>query len=128
MRFINDVQNARDTNPILDLFAADMVNHTAPPETPHNLEMMSQTLQHFFAAFPDLSVEVELQIAEGDLVATRKRFCGTHTGEFRGIPPTGKRVDFAVMEFMEVIDRKITGHWGMVDSAKLMSQIEKKSD
>jgi predicted ester cyclase len=44
-------------------------------------------------AFPDLRVTVEDPIAEGDRVAARLRFRGTHLGELDGIAPTGRRVD-----------------------------------
>ena len=123
MRFINEVQNGKNTAPLVDLFTPDAINHTAPDRAPHGIESMRSALQTFFDAFPDLSAEVELQIGEGDMVGTRKRFCGTHLGEFRGIPASGNRIDFAVMEFMEVRNGKITGHWGMVDTRALMAQI-----
>lgn len=124
LRFINEVQDARSTDPINELFSPELINHTAPSGTPHSLEAMTETLQSFFDAFPDLSVEVELQIAEGDLVSTRKRFRGTHLGDFRGMPASGNRVDFAVMEFMEVKNGKIVGHWGLVDGRAMLDQIE----
>ena len=43
-------------------------------------------------AFPDLAVVIYEQVAEGDLVTTRKAITGTHTGPLLGIPPTGRWV------------------------------------
>src|SRR5919197_1783475 len=51
-----------------------------------------QFLGMFRAAFPDLRVTVEDEIAEGDKVATRFTWRGTHRGPFQGIAPTGKHV------------------------------------
>ena len=84
---------------------------------------MKDALENFFGAFPDLDVVVLEQIAEGDLVSTLKLFKGTHAGTFRGVPPTGRSVEFRVMEFMKIKDRKITDHWGMVDLTTLMRQL-----
>jgi predicted ester cyclase len=43
-------------------------------------------------SFPDLSVEIYEQVAENDLVTTRKAFHATHLGSFMGIEPTGKKL------------------------------------
>jgi hypothetical protein len=43
-------------------------------------------------AFPDLHVEMEDLIEEGDTVVARDTVTGTHQGEYRGLPPTGKSV------------------------------------
>jgi predicted ester cyclase len=48
--------------------------------------------------FPDLRLTVEDAVGEGDLVAQRVHFAGTHAGEFQGLPPTQKRVSFSGLE------------------------------
>jgi predicted ester cyclase len=50
-------------------------------------------------------------IAERDLVAVRKTLEGTHQGEFLGVPPTGKRVAFSVIDVSRFRDGKIVEHW-----------------
>jgi predicted ester cyclase len=59
---------------------------------------LAPQIEAFHAGFPDLKVEVEEQIAEGDKVATRVHFTGTHTGDLLGIPPTGKQIDGRIIE------------------------------
>ena len=49
--------------------------------------------------FPDFHLTIEDQIAEGDKVATRVTFHGTHQGEYRGIPPTGRQVNYTGCHF-----------------------------
>ena len=63
-------------------------------------------------------------IAEGDLVATYKTFTGTHTGDFFGTPPTGKRATIRVMDFVRYEDGRIAEHRGIVDLAGLTAQLQ----
>jgi predicted ester cyclase len=62
-------------------------------------------------------------VAEGDTVAARVAFRGTHRGEFQGIPPTGKEVTFSSMVFNHVVDGKVEEHWVEFDLLRLMGQL-----
>src|SRR5919201_1870550 len=62
-------------------------------------------------AFPDLQVTIEDQIAEGDKVVTRVTFRGTHHGEFGGIAPTGKRVEYSGIAIDRIADGKVVEMW-----------------
>ena len=62
------------------------------------------------AGFPDLNVTIERQVAEGNLVCTHAWFEGTHTGDWLGIPATGKRVRFQNVSIDEVVDGKVVQH------------------
>jgi predicted ester cyclase len=62
------------------------------------------------AGFPDLKVTIEQQMAEGDLVCTHSWFEGTHTGEWMGIAPTGKRVKFQNVSIDRVAGGKVVQH------------------
>jgi SnoaL-like polyketide cyclase len=64
------------------------VDHTFGSQ---NVEQAKQFLGMVLQAFPDLHAEVYDVIAEGDLVAARVTYTGTHRGEFVGIPATGRR-------------------------------------
>ena len=60
----------------------------------HGPEDMKEYVSIFHSAFPDFRVTLDDQIAEGDKVVNRWTARGTHRGEFQGIPPTGKEVEF----------------------------------
>ena len=60
---------------------------------------------------------------EGNKVAVRTRWQGTHRGELQGIPPTGKHVDFQLMEIMRIQDGKIAEGWVVFDSLGMLQQI-----
>jgi predicted ester cyclase len=62
------------------------------------------------------------QIVDGDRVATRKNFHGTHRGDFLGMPATGRRVTVRVMDIVRS-EGKIAEHWNVVGVADLMRQL-----
>ena len=77
----------------------------------------------FTEAFPDIRLTVEDIMAEGDMVAARVAFRGTHRGEFQGIPPTGNEVAFTSIEVNRVVDGKVEEHWVELDLFGLMQQL-----
>jgi predicted ester cyclase len=77
----------------------------------------------FVEAVPDLRLTIQDMAAEGDTVAARVAFGGTHRGEFQGIPPTGKEVNFTSMEFNRVVNGKVEEHWVEIDLLRLMGQL-----
>jgi steroid delta-isomerase-like uncharacterized protein len=106
-----------------EILADDFVDHTGPVE--HGAkEAGIGWFSYMWQAFPDFSVQVKLQIAEGDLVATLKTFSGTHEGEFMGIPPTGKHVAFDVFDMLRVRDGQVVEHWNVEDLSGLMKQLD----
>jgi len=75
------------------------------------------------SAFPDLQVHVQEQIAEGEKVATRKVFAGTHRGEFLGVAPTSRVITFEVIDILTVRGGKIAEHRVILDQAALQKQL-----
>ena len=57
-------------------------------------------------AFPDITYSIEDMVAEGSKVAVRVMISGTHTGRFRNIAPTGKKM--AIRRFA-IIQRAVCG-------------------
>jgi predicted ester cyclase len=62
--------------------------------------------------YPDLTVTIERQIAEGEWVVSCITARGTHKGTWIGIKPTGKKVTFTGVNVDRVIDGKIVEHGG----------------
>jgi predicted ester cyclase len=77
----------------------------------------------FMGAFPDCQFTIEDMIAEGDRVATKKTFTGTHKGEFNGIPPTGRRVTLTFVDILRLRDGKIVEHWLSMDQLSFLQQL-----
>jgi predicted ester cyclase len=59
-------------------------------------------------------------VAEGNTVAARVAFRGTHRGEFQGIPPTDKEVAFSSMVSNHVVDGKVEENWVEIDLLRLL--------
>ena len=78
-------------------------------------------------AFPDYAGTNVEQIAEGEEVANRFVFLGTHLGEFEGVNPTGKRVEFVGHSIDRVIEGKIVESWVEVDMLGVMRQLGAES-
>ena len=106
-----------------EVFSSDIRQHVMGG-TVEGIEAMRATLERWLAAFPDLSAEVDMQVAEGDLVAERVTFRGTHSGgPFRDIEPSGAAFTFTQTTICRVADRKIAEMWEDVDWAGLMRQL-----
>jgi steroid delta-isomerase-like uncharacterized protein len=87
----------------------------------------AQALKHVWTvllrAFPDLHVAVEDVIAEGDKVVSRNTVTGTHQGEFRGLPPTGRSVTYNEIFIVRFAGGRIAEIWGVVDVFSQMRQL-----
>src|SRR6266511_1972371 len=122
-RFVDEVINGGNTDAVEDLFSADYVDHSRPPDAPEGLEGVKAIPRMFRGAFPDVTFTIEDMIEEGDIVATRVTGRGTHKGPFLGVEPTGVQATWASMGFFRVADGKIVEHWGAPDLASLLTQL-----
>ena len=77
----------------------------------------------FQAAFSDKVCIDEARLAQGEWMAAFGRQEATHSGEFMGIAPTGRRVEIRYMDFWKVVDGKITDNWVTVDFPHVMRQL-----
>ena len=77
----------------------------------------------FLTAFPILSLAADDTITEGTKAVVRWTANGTHTGNFRSIPPTGKQVAFAGIAIFRFAGAKIAEMWGVSNALGLMQQI-----
>ncbi len=66
---------------------------------------------------------IEEMVAEGERVATRKTFRGTHRGELMGIPPTGKVVEIGLIDIVRLVDGKVVESWSAADDLGLLRQL-----
>lgn len=79
--------------------------------------------QPFQAAFSDKVCIDEARLYMGEWAAAFGRQEATHSGEFMGIAPSGKRVEIRYMDFWKVADGKIQDNWVMVDFPSVMAQL-----
>jgi len=73
--------------------------------------------------FPDQTIILEQIIVDGDDVASRWTYRGTHTGDYYGIPPTGRAVASTFVAFDRIVAGKLVENWTVFDNYDLMRQL-----
>jgi steroid delta-isomerase-like uncharacterized protein len=107
-----------------DTFTEDVVVEGDPlPGPVVGRAAVAQMSGMFYAAFPDLHFEVEREFSCGDQAAICWRGTGTHRGDFAGIPPTGRRVDYHSCMIAQTRDGKIARAWFYFDTGTLLRQL-----
>ena len=123
-RLLEEVYSQGKLEVIDELVATDFVGHgTAADGGDQGREAYKRFAIEMRTAFPDLQITVEDQVAEGDKVVTRWRARGTHTGEFQGIPPTGKPGEMSGTIIDRIADGKIIECWSNTDDLGLLQQL-----
>ena len=116
--------NSGDADQCLALAAPDLIiNLSELPEPQHGREAWRQGFEMMRRAFPDLQAHIEDIFAAQDKVAVRLRIRGTHSGEFLGIPATGRTVEYVSHEFYRIADGLIAEEWICSDMATLLHQL-----
>ena len=120
-QFYAEAINSKDPTACERLLTDDFV---------HNGEFRGQAGQQaavdaFLTAFPDLENRILMTVAEGDRVAAHQRWRGTHQGEFMGMAPTGKEVEFTSTAILLIHDGRIAQAWDEVDMLGLQLQLRR---
>jgi steroid delta-isomerase-like uncharacterized protein len=122
-RDVEEVWNARNPAKIDEHFATNYINHEPNAPNVRDLAAFKQYASALFTAFPDLHVTIEDMVAEGDKVAKRYSICGTHTGEWLSLPPTGKVATITGITIYRIAGDKIAECWWSYDALGMMQQL-----
>jgi steroid delta-isomerase-like uncharacterized protein len=107
-----------------ELLSRGAVDHNPPgPGFAPGSEGVKQVVMMFRSAFPDLRLDIEDQIVEGDKVVSRITARGTHQGELLGVPPTGKMVTVGLVDILRLDGGKIVERWGQFDALGMLQQL-----
>lgn len=117
-RFI-EAYNKRNLDLFDEFIAPDYVDHTNKVDR----DGLKQLLTMAFEGFTDLHETIEEIIAEGDIVWVRVRTTGTHTGEWRGLPPTGKKISSPGVDMYRIVNGKIAEYRNVSDQLGFLKQI-----
>jgi steroid delta-isomerase-like uncharacterized protein len=124
MRRCYELINAGDIDGFGKFLADDFVEHEETPGLAPTKEGVLQFFGMYRAAFPDLRFEPADYIASGDKVVTRVRATGTNTGDFMGMPATGKSIDIELIDIVRFADDGLGHeHWGVADVMAMMQQL-----
>lgn len=101
----------------------DFVDHEASEGVGGGPAGYLATACYMNQAFSDATWMPEQIFAAGDRYAMALKFSGVHTGDFMGIPGTGRRVEVSHIHIFRVQDGKAIEHWGARDELTLLAQI-----
>ncbi|HWQ18413.1 MAG TPA: ester cyclase [Methanotrichaceae archaeon] len=122
-RFLEEVPGKGNLSVVDDLALPSLVLHVPLPEQTPGAEGMKDIAFVCRNAFPDMKITLEDMIAEGDRVACRFTTTGTNSGQFMGLPPTGRKISLSGIEIFRIEDGKIAEIWGQADLLGLMQQL-----
>jgi len=121
-RFIDEVFNHGNLSALRELIAPEHVSHELIGDH-YGPEGVRIDAAEYRAAFPDLHIEIEDLVGEGDRVVRRFTATGTHTGPFMGVAATGRAVVVTGIGIDRVVDGKLIESWVHLDALGLLRQI-----
>lgn len=123
-RVFEDLWTKGDLDVADRMFAGSFVGHDPNmSETIRGPDELKAYVRMYRAAFPDLNVTVDDQIAEGDRIVTRFSAHGVHRGELFGIQPTGNSVTIVGLVEDRIAEGRIVESWISYDMLGLMRQL-----
>jgi predicted ester cyclase len=123
VRFLEEVFPANDESAVLAVLDENFVNHEAPPGTPPGPGGAIMFMKMLAGAFSDQRWTIHQVIAEGETVAIHCTHSGRHTGDFFGVPATGRSFAYKQMHMIKMRNGKGIEHWAVRDDATLMRQL-----
>jgi steroid delta-isomerase-like uncharacterized protein len=123
IRRYQECYNTNQLDGLDEIMAFDVLTPKIMPEMPSGLDGAKAVHQKTLVGMPDFRTEIQDLIAENDKVVARVIMTGTHTGNFYGIPATGKHVEFSGIFIARIVEGKIVEHWGEEDSFSLLKQL-----
>ena len=95
----------------------------AAADFPRGLAGWRAGVGEYLKAFPDCHWDVRQILAEGDMVAVRTVWTGTHSADYMGIPATGKRIESANFDLYILKDGLMVEHWDIPDYMAQLKQL-----
>jgi steroid delta-isomerase-like uncharacterized protein len=122
-RRIYEIFSQGDIESLDQFMASDFVDHNPYPNQGPGLEGVKRFIQEYRMSFANMRFTIDQQVAEGDKVVTRIIFSARHTGEFLGLPATGREVTTTGMDMLRIVDGKIVERWGNEDNVKILQDL-----
>ena len=121
-RAFEEIMAHGNVRAIDELFASDFAGHDTSDHIFGREEFRAGVLA-MLSAFSARQVEIADQVVDGDKVATRWKATGVHSGEFHGIPATGRQVSMTGISIDRIAGGKIVESWEVTDDAGLLRQL-----
>lgn len=122
-RYVAEVWEMGNIDALDAFLADDYRRHVSPTLPPLDPEAPIRRLAGFRSAFPDITLNVEEVMAEGDRIAFRSTITGTHRGQLAGLPATGREIEVGLVDVIRVEDGRFAEQCGGPDMADLFRQL-----
>ena len=122
-RYYDEVFNKGNVDLVDELAVEDYVEHDPFPGQGNGRGDLQARVQAILSAFNPVSFALEDLVSEGDRVVVRWTQTGTHSGNFMGMPPTGKQFTIAGIDIHDVKAGRMAEHWHVVDMYALLIQL-----
>jgi steroid delta-isomerase-like uncharacterized protein len=128
IRFVEELWNQRKLEVADEIFDKDcqtsqLQSGHAVISSPRGPEIIKNHIIEWLSSFNDLKFTIEQMITEGDRVSTLLAMNGTHTGEWFGVPPSGKQINIRLMTIHRIQNGKIIEDWVIVESLGFFQQL-----
>ena len=119
-----EVFNSGNLAGLSEIYADNVIYHGATGMEIEGLEGVKAFIGTFLGAFPDMRINIEGMLSEGDLVAAHVTGGGTHTGDLEGLAPTGKKISgVRGLTICRVNGGKVVEEWEVFDQLGIMQQL-----
>jgi steroid delta-isomerase-like uncharacterized protein len=124
-RWFEEVWNQGSEATIDELFSAEGVAHGLGDSEAdvHGPAEIKPFVAHIRGSIPDVHIQVQDMLCEGDRVAIRVTLQGTHTGQGLGVAPTGRRVSIQGIIIVRIVNGQIAEGWNSYDQLGLLRQV-----
>jgi predicted ester cyclase len=109
----------RDFDAIDEHLTSDFIDHFAPPWDPPGVEGVKRRFGQAASAFQTTQVEVVLSMSKGSVLMQAIRIHLRHTGEFMGLPASGREITIGGFDAFEFRGTKLAAHWGVYDVSRI---------
>ena len=121
MRRFLEASVGNDSTAFKELMAPDFVAHV--PGGPKNREGFMQHMNFFNMAFSNMQWTISDLITDGEKVVVRTTYRANHSGDFMGLPPTGKQIEIEAYIVERLKDGKSVEHWSLFDQLTMLQQL-----
>jgi hypothetical protein len=118
-RFRGAVLFKKDFAAVHEILTPDFVDHFAPPWDPPGREGVEFRFGQAADALTTRKVEILVSVCQGDVLSQAILLHFEHTGEFMGIPPTGRTFAIGGSNTFRFRNDRVAEHWGVFDVAKI---------
>ncbi len=115
--------DAQDYDRVSEFLTEDALVYVVGTDVEYSKEAIMEFVRTVYAGFPDFTHVIDEIYAEGNLVAVRLTYHGTHQGDYGGLPATGNTVTYGGAAFFTVLDGQLKEVWIVEDNLSLMQQI-----